>query len=63
MSFQSEKKGRTHEAICTCLGRWDSPFDVHPKPNSTKIGHVTRDQLGGKVIVYSPCITKKLPNT
>ena len=36
MSFQVERKERTKEAICTWLGRWESHFKLHPKPDSTK---------------------------
>jgi hypothetical protein len=47
--YHDNKKERTEEAICTWLGCWESHFELHPKPDSTKISYITRE-LGGKVI-------------
>ena len=38
--FTGDKKERTEEAICTWLGRWESHFELYPKPDSTKIAYV-----------------------
>ena len=46
MPFKGDKKEKTEEAISTWLGRWESHFELHPKPNVVKISYVGRD-LGG----------------
>ena len=49
--FTGDKKERTEEAICTWLGRWESHFELYPKPDGTKIAYVGRE-LGGKAAAW-----------
>jgi hypothetical protein len=49
--FHGDKKERTEEAICSWLGRFESHFELHPKPNSTKISYVARE-LSGKATTW-----------
>ena len=41
--FKGDKKERTKEAINTCLGHWESHFELHSKPDAVKIGYVGRE--------------------
>jgi hypothetical protein len=62
--YHGDKKERTEEAICTWLGRWESHFELHPKPDSIKISYVARE-LGGKAAAWWRGLrtAKKLPET
>ena len=62
--FKGDKKERTEEAISTWLGRWESHFELHPKPDAVKIGYVGRE-LGGRVVAWWRGLrtAKNLPTT
>ena len=61
--LREKKKERTEEVIYTWLGRWESHFELYPKPDSTKIAYVGRE-LGGKVVAWRGLhTTGKLPDT
>ena len=49
--FTGDKKGRTEEAICRWLGRWESHFELYPTRDSTKIAYVNRE-LGVKAAAW-----------
>jgi hypothetical protein len=44
--YTSDKKECTEEAISTWLGRWESHFKLHPKPDVTKIAYVSQELRG-----------------
>ena len=62
--FKGDKKERTEEAISTWLGRWESHFELHPKPDAVKIGYVGRE-LGGRAAAWWRGLrtAKNLPTT
>ncbi len=62
--YTGDKKERTEEAISTWLGRWESHFELHPKPDITKIAYVSRE-LGGKAAAWwrGLRIAEKLPTS
>ena len=62
--FKGDKKERTEEAISTWLRRWESYFELHPKPDFVKNGYVGCE-LGVRVVAWWCDLrtTKNLPTT
>ena len=62
--FKGDKKERTEEAISTWLRRWESYFELHPKPDFVKNGYVGRE-LGGRAAAWWRGLrtAKNLPTT